>query len=344
MPPFYRTYRAVFPGKAAFTLVELLLTISIISMLIGLTLPAVQAARETARRTSCVSNLRQLGFALNGYESAKRHFPASWLPAKPIYDGRTTGWSSQVQLLPFLEHEELYSQIDLQQQYSHVSLPSGERVGSLRIADLLCPSEPGDQSCDGRQQACDSPVNYGANLGVWFVYDPVLERGGEGAFFPQSRLKTKSFRDGLSNTVAFAEVKAWTPYWRNAALFAPEIPAADDVCDLGGQFMENTGHTRWVDGRAQSTGVTATFTPNTKVKCTVNEIEYDIDWNNQCEGLSRDVSTYSAISARSYHPGGVNIVRLDASAEFMSDAIDKTTWRAMFTRRGGDGVSHHWGN
>ena len=246
----------------------------------------------------------------------------------------TSGWSSHVQLLPFLERAALFDQIELEKQYGQVSLANGEPVGAKRIAELLCPSEPGD-----RQRSIDDlpshyPLNYGANVGVWFVYDPITGKGGNGAFYPTSQLKPRHFENGLSKTVAFAEVKAWTPYFRNAGKFRPSIPQRTEVCGLGGQFRENTGHTRWVDGRAQSTGVTAAFTPNTKVPCLRDGLEFDIDWNNQCEGLSRDKATYSAITARSHHRNGVNTVHMDGSGRFVSNDIALTIWRANFNRRG----------
>jgi len=280
--------------------------------------------------------MRQLALANANFETARNCFPSSWLPSKAIYDGRTSGWSSQVQLLPFLEYGALYEEIDLSKQYGQVAIESGEPVGAVRIAELLCPSEPGDSCRTIDRRPSHYPLNYGANVGVWFVYDPITGKGGEGAFYPRSNLKAKHFSDGLAKTVAFSEVKAWTPYFRNAGKFRPTLPLPEEVCFLGGQFRENTGHTRWVDGRAQSTGVTGTFAPNTYVPYVVDDVEYNIDWNNQCEGLSRDKATYSAVTSRSYHSGGVNTVAMDASARFVSDRIELSIWRASFTRRGGE--------
>ena len=326
--------------REAYTLIELLSVMGLIALLVGILVPATQSARESARRVSCLSKLRQLGLGLSNFESARTHYPSSWLASTPIYNGRTSGWSSHAQLLPFIEHQDLYDEIDFRKQYAQVSLPGGEPIGTERIAELICPSEPGDRTCVVNDKPCHYPLNYGANVGVWFVYDPILNRGGEGAFYPNSRLRSKAFEDGKSRTVAFAEVKAWTPYFRNAARFQPQLPMPDSVSSMGGQFRPTTGHTRWVDGRAQSTGVTATFTPNTFVPYEFEGMVYDIDWNNQCEGLSPDVSTYSAVTARSHHGGGVNVVRMDGSSSLVRDLVDVSVWHAMFTRRSGDGVAN----
>ena len=110
------------------------------------------------------------------------------------------------------------------------------------------------------------PLNYGVNCGVWKVFDPTDQSGGSGAFFPNSGLGTRNFGDGLSNTLMLAEVKGWTPYYRdgkNGTATLANDP--DEICSLKGNFKTESGHTEWVDGRTHQAGFTATFTPNTKV-------------------------------------------------------------------------------
>jgi hypothetical protein len=141
----------------------------------------------------------------------------------------------------------------------------------VRIPVYLCPSDPNDRPrLDGAGVVEHSPVNYGVNLGVWEVFDPVSGVGGAGTFHPNSRIAPRDIQDGLSQTLLAAEVKAYTAYFRNAAAIKPSRPeAANAVCRLGGQFKspppkDPSGHTEWVDGRAHQTGFTATFPPNAR--------------------------------------------------------------------------------
>lgn len=322
--------------RRAFTLIELLVVIAIVAALVGLLLPAVQSAREAARRIACSNNMRQMGIALQSFEAAIGHYPASWLPAPDAGSGNVDGWSAQSQLLPYLEEASLHADIDWNKSYNSAFLPSGLPLGSARIPVFLCPSEPGDRVRLKDGVPTYYPLNYGANVGVWLVYDPLTRQGGDGAFYPGSQLKAGKFTDGMSSTVAFAEVKAWNPYYRNAGLKALQLPTPDAVCGLGGDFKTNSGHTEQLDGRAHQTGVTGVFGPNTKIKCTIDGQDFDVDWTNQQEGKSASVPTYAAVTSRSYHERGVNVVLMDASVHFVSGDIDWAVWQSQFTRGGGE--------
>lgn len=321
--------------RTGFTLIELLVVIAIVGLLIALLLPAVQAAREAARRAACVNNLKQLGLALHNFENVNKVFP-------PSFGGpRGTDWSAQALLLPYLEQGSLYDNIDFTKGYSDVYLPNGARLSAHRVPIYVCPSEIRPRVKIENGNPVHFPINYGMNLGIWFVYDPVTRRSGEGAFRPYQTTSPAEIIDGLSQTLAAAEVKAYTPYFRNAALTPPPqtVPAPESLCTLGGEFKKDSGHTEWVDGRCHQTGMTAAFTPNTKILCTKGNQPYDVDWTNQQEGKSATVPTYAAVTARSYHPGVVNVLMLDGSVKPVAETVELQVWRALATRAGGEATS-----
>ena len=138
-----------------------------------------------------------------------------------------------------------------------------------------------------------------------------MDRCAEPAFKP------RDIRDGLSNTLAVAEVKAFQPnLWDTAKPAALGVPPPNSPAallpDYGGTFDQN-GHTEWVEGDVHETGFTTTFTPNTAVPYTDTDgTVYSIDFTSMRDGESITVPTYAAVTAGSYHPGLVNVVLFDA--------------------------------
>lgn len=344
----------------AFTLVELLVVIAIVGTLLGMLLPAVQGAREAARRTRCQSNIRQLVVAVHNYETARRYFPPSMqITVGGTFSSNNGSWSVHGRILPFIEEANTAVKVNLEQAWDDgftTGTPDPTKnwatVREAKIPIFGCPSERNQIARTKNAVTYVHPFNYGFNFGTWFIYDPVTGGGSDGSFHPNSKFKAGMFADGLSKTLCVAEVKAFTPYVRNTAdpgsTYPPAGPpvAPSQVAALAGGSPSDpklgpttndcTGHTEWPDGRVHHSGFTTTFTPNTRVSFTSGGIEHDIDYSSRQEGSSATIRTFAAITARSHHNGLVGIAMMDGSVSTIDDSIAVDVWRALSTRAGGE--------
>jgi prepilin-type N-terminal cleavage/methylation domain-containing protein/prepilin-type processing-associated H-X9-DG protein len=324
--------------RRAFTLIELLVVIAIIAILIGLLLPAVQKVREAAARIQCANSLHQIAIACHNYENTNKRFPPNG--TYPVGNTSADSYSALARLLPFVEQANLYQLVDL--NASAISQPT---VVMQRIPIYLCPSEVNDKARD-TSTPVRYPHNYGANEGIWFVLDPASGQSGNGAFPMNRGVRVGDFSDGLSNTVGFAEVKAFGAYlFGNKGLPATTPPPGSpaDVLALGGSLKTLVTHTGWTEGQTFQTGVTFVLPPNTPVPYTdpAGTGTYDVDYVSSRDGSSATNLSFAAMTSRSYHAGNlVNILLMDGSVRSVTSSISLATWRALGTRNGGEVIGN----
>lgn len=328
------------PLRRAFTLIELLVVIAMIAVLIALLLPAVQQAREAARRIQCRNHLKQIALAIHNYVDVATVLPPSaCIDMAAVSTGNNGSWGVHGRILPFLDQGNLYNSVDLTMAWDFQGAIDG-----LKIPIYACPSDPKSDVArnPGAGRPTLYPTNYGFNFGTWFVFDPTTGKGGDGAFYPNARLRMSAFTDGTSNTLLAAEVRAWTPYRRNggpSTTTAPQtISEAETVIASGVQF-KSTGHTEWPDGRVHHHGITTTMLPNTATFCSDGTTMLpNCDFNSWQEGRNgiNGHRSYAIVTSRSYHVGGVQVALVDGSARFVSENIDQGIWRGLGTRHGGE--------
>lgn len=322
--------------RSGFTLVELLVVIAIIGILVSLLLPAVQAAREAARRMQCGNNLKQIGLALHNYHDSYKYFP----PARTRTTGSTVqpnswqtnnvGWLARI--LPQIEQGPLYNQInwsfwDGQNQ----PLPRGTAVPAFR-----CPSDPGkggypwvDKATGTRYTgsalvADSAPGNYVACIGHGSVMANANTTRGflADASFAMNTgrgtglISMADFLDGTSNTVAVSECIIGHPRRAmNSTLRAtPDaVTASANGCTPGALSSGAAGRgISWFRGyEVGQFAFTTLMTPNSNL------------WD--CGSNSNDMM----MAARSVHPGGVQAVMTDGSTQFFSQTIDFNTWKFL---------------
>jgi prepilin-type N-terminal cleavage/methylation domain-containing protein len=326
-------------NRLGFTLVELLVVIAIIGILVALLLPAIQAAREAARRSQCQNHLKQLAIGAINFEAAYKKLPPSvTLDVASGSTANNVAWGVHGYLLNYLEEESLRGLVNLNAAWDFQA-----PIDNLRIPVFSCPSDDraGEVRDPGGGKVFIYSTTYGFNMGTWFVYNPATQKGGDGAFFPNSNLPLSRFADGTSKTLLASEVKAWTHYTRNGGPSSTTIPnTADEAAAIvasGGEY-KNTGHTEWPDGRVHHTGFTAAMTPNTLVPYPKDGQVLDADYNSWQEGKNgvNGSPSYAIVTSRSHHSGIVQAAMVDGSVQTFASEIALDVWRAAATRAGAE--------
>jgi prepilin-type N-terminal cleavage/methylation domain-containing protein/prepilin-type processing-associated H-X9-DG protein len=319
----------------AFTLVELLVVIAIIGILIAMLLPAVQAAREAARRAQCMNNLRQMGLAMLNYEQSYKVFPpADVLIPNPTTGGRpkSLGLSVHARLLPFVEESSLRDLVNFSASYKDAS---NDAARMTRVPMFVCPSDGGENATT--TPALGAPTSYHANQGsgvVWSITtdpsDPNYALGPQnGVLIRNGGVKAADVTDGLSHTAAFAEriigdgnnavVSEESDTFRPSGSRYPGVDKAwqdclsVDVHDLSNQGVSDVGFP-WIRAYHSTTIYFHNNTPN----------------GRSCMYPPGQIMT----TAGSRHTGGVNMMLCDGSARFVSNDISRPTWQAIGSRNG----------
>ena len=361
--------------RKAFTLVELLVVIAIIGILIALLLPAVQAAREAARRSQCVNNLKQFGIGLQNYNDVHRTFP----PRKGGTLGAASTWgptggnrqrvSAFVPLLPYIEQQAMYNQIKAGGNSMGVSSRMAPPYGppawytwenwKPQISLLICPSDTmrvpttnqmGQNNYAFSQGDSIKNLTSNSNPSNW----------NRGMFCYSSGVTLNMVTDGTSNTIAMSERIRVTAFYTGQGgskvsikkgavngLSSVDITPGLCLAQANGMYYANPSQVKarfgihWTDGQTEYCGFNTVLPPNSP-SCTR-------DWNKYGD------SHGGVFPPTSNHPGGVNGVFVDGSVRFISDAINTGNlslpevnvgpsnfgvWGAMGSKDGGEGAAN----
>ncbi len=341
------------PTTNAFTLVELLVVIAIIAILIALLLPAIQQAREAARRMQCANHLKQIALAAHGYVDVHKLLPPSGIVAEktlnyggqpyPVFDqmsGKMFSWA--VILLPFMEENNLHDQFDL----SRTILEQPNEPQETSVPTYLCPSDhargrayshptytAGKRFAKGNYAAYGSPMHTDLQL----LYPGALISTGQ---------KTSRVTDGLSKTLCFTEVRTldderdergvWALPWNSSTLLALDMHPDTSLGYLV-QYVP-------INLYAYQAQMPNTVGPNADV---VLDCPADLAADAQLQRMPclkwnwpLGLSGYISAAPRSGHPGGINTAYLDGHVDFLGDDIDPFSLTYLIDIRDGEVPSY----
>jgi prepilin-type N-terminal cleavage/methylation domain-containing protein/prepilin-type processing-associated H-X9-DG protein len=317
----------VVPFRKAFTLVELLVVIAIVGVLVALLLPAIQAARESARRSECANHLRQVGIGLHSFHDARGYFPSAYLsqPGGAMGDADEAGdagpgWTCLFQLLPYVEGANTRERFTLTEP---CWAPINSQAGLAVVTTYLCPSAVNASSHytakDGLGNALAelSRAHFVFSAGraeVWEEPSQDLRKLADGVFFRNSRIRIKDIPDGTSHTVFAGEQ---TPFHSDST-WVGIVP--------GSQTCPNY----------------ANFSPGIPCDAAAPQINVHSGPGGADEGLVIIHPPNSPLGfvdeMVSQHPGGANVLFGDGDVQFISELINPQVWAAMATRAGNETI------
>ncbi|MHB1559812.1 MAG: DUF1559 family PulG-like putative transporter [Isosphaeraceae bacterium] len=353
--------------RRGFTLIELLVVIAIIAVLIALLLPAVQSAREAARRMQCVNNLKQIGLGLHNYHSSNDCFPlgVSRYGLPTVYEWDC--WSGHALMLGYMEQIPMYNACNfslgnnMPNSYGYYA---NSTVTNMRVAMFLCPSDPNAGStqvyrpADKRMDTLD--LSYVASVGTTTnspnnrpANQPWATMGSTGLFWWYTAYRISSVTDGTSNTIAFSEAlvsngqptntypgnsmtgiagAGGAAQQYNANLNPTAVIAGLQACTVAWQSGRGINEMRGVFWEVGSLGMTMFNTI-----ATPNSTNYPWGTCRFTGGGYPNDATFANVS--SLHPGGVNVLLADGSVRFVKNGVSQGTWWALGTRGSGEVIS-----
>ena len=357
--------------RPGFTLIELLVVIAIIGVLIALLLPAVQAAREAARRSQCSNNLKQIGLGLHNYHSALNTWPmGTSTPSPSNQEGSWGHWSAQAMLLPYMEGQPLFSSINFSLASTEgAGNPANSTVVNAVITNFLCPSDPNSGKVGvpnnpsgprtnnyfgSTGTTTNSPNGGGASTGVFTTYASTNNGQPRGLPATIACYGLRDITDGSSSTVAFAEGRAGRQDYvikpgngvRNVSAIAsienydanavgqPAIIQALQTCQsafAGGSVTPNPSM-----GMYWAMGDMGSTLFNTIVPPNSNQYTFSFCSSWCTQTCAPDNSEF--VNAGSYHSGGCNVLMGDGSSRFIRSSIAMQLWWNLGTKDGGEVV------
>jgi prepilin-type N-terminal cleavage/methylation domain-containing protein len=312
--------------RAGFTLIELLVAITIIAILIALMLPAVQRAREAARRTACRNNLKQIGLALHNYESAYCRFPIGCRAQSGI------GPSWWVGILPHLEQGSLYNQFDMTSKnngYAIVNLTNGKLADGVTIDTMLCPSSPVPPSIAVGAFRHTRPSYVGiagasndggfseSRVSTCCLPTPDGQIAAGGFLIPNASVRINGVSDGMSNVIAVSETSNFA------------IDMNGNKLDVDAGFPSG-----WMMGTLASgtpPNYNALFSPPCPTLTTIRYAPNTRSYNRA--GIRNNHGPNNPLL--SAHDGGVHGLLADGSVRFVSESIDLQNLKRLATRDDG---------